>query len=623
MDSYEIGLTIGNVLSIIGGFLVIYCIIKISNIIKYIFKKLFPNPTKEILETYLFWLDFVKDITTSDELQKKLSKIKNKKVYQDEFGKSYLTHQEADAFNIQTKEITIQDILNSEVSRLTFYYTLERISMYSKQDLKNISKDSYMVWFITLGCITTHLVIRDDKFIYPKDYNKENEFRYGYKIVHNENGLRGLYDIEKDKLVMSCKYKHLTSISNIIEYSIDLVEYVLYDVEQKEILATNYKPLFYDLPTSVRNRIDLSKIELKDYMMLLPKQVTKNDLIKAKLWGATVAIVKVPSNFEDIIEDSSNGTIEYDQACSADIFDMTIELPVNFKKTNGEYVSLGIKFEDIILDKKSRQRLSMKEKDNLDTIQIAYEMYRTYDYQKDIGDYRLVLQAERALSNAIWDDITKLPETFESVVAMFKEYSNENDMKQNGVFEHIAKRFGYLIFALDKFEQLTSDKEDTALHWFVKEAIKKDIIDTKFHIDIEKTNKLRSDKKLIDFLTLMYVALCAKDDDVYLEALINIVNTMWEWYAVVTEPTNIVIVHMMLTVATCEVNKKNANAFLEFFEQIPNIYKDLNYYQIMQLKKMIKKILLEHKPQDNKIFDDDSVKDKQVLLNFMKEEKIK
>jgi len=116
----------------------------------------------------------------------------------------------------------------------------------------------------------------------------------------------------------------IIKIPNIIKY----IFKKLFPNPTKEILATNYKPLFYDLPTSVRNRLNLSKIELKDYMMLLPKQVTKNDLIKAKLWGATVAVVKVPSNFEDIIEDSSNGTIEYDQACSADIFDMTIELPI-------------------------------------------------------------------------------------------------------------------------------------------------------------------------------------------------------------------------------------------------------------------------------------------------------
>ena len=58
-------------------------------------------------------------------------------------------------------------------------------------------------------------------------------------------------------------------------------------------------------------------------------------MINCGLWGAKVWVMKVPSHYEDIFEDSTCGRIEWNQYCSADIFDMSIELPVNFKRKIG------------------------------------------------------------------------------------------------------------------------------------------------------------------------------------------------------------------------------------------------------------------------------------------------
>lgn len=76
MDSYEIGFIIGRILPIIGGFLIIWFIVKIPSILTFIFKKIFPNPTKDLLKTYLFWVDFTKNINSVDKFEKKLKQIK-------------------------------------------------------------------------------------------------------------------------------------------------------------------------------------------------------------------------------------------------------------------------------------------------------------------------------------------------------------------------------------------------------------------------------------------------------------------------------------------------------------------------------------------------------------------
>ena len=47
--------------------------------------------------------------------------------------------------------------------------------------------------------------------------------------------------------------------------------------------------------------INESKIELNDYIKLIPTLLTQSDLINCGLWGAKVWVMKVPSHYEDIV----------------------------------------------------------------------------------------------------------------------------------------------------------------------------------------------------------------------------------------------------------------------------------------------------------------------------------
>ena len=79
----------------------------------------------------------------------------------------------------------------------------------------------------------------------------------------------------------------------------------------------------------------------------------------------------------------------------------------------------------------------------------------------------------------------------------------------------------------------------------------------------------------------------------------------------------LLLIEMLKSFATKELNVENANAFLEFFEELPNLYKGLSFEKIMELKNLINTALAESKPQDNKIFEKEGVKNKLILLNYL------
>jgi hypothetical protein len=73
----------------------------------------------------------------------------------------------------------------------------------------------------------------------------------------------------------------------------------------------------------------------------------------------------------------------------------------------------------------------------------------------------------------------------------------------------------------------------------------------------------------------------------------------------------------MKSVALKEMSVDNANRFLEIFEELPKHYNKLSYSKIMELKEIINTVLANEKPQDNKVFDEDGVKSKLILLNYL------
>ena len=253
---------------------------------------------------------------------------------------------------------------------------------------------------------------------------------------------------------------------------------------------------------------------------------------------------------------------------------------------------------------------------NLYTKTIAFRMFRTYDYFKEYEN-EIDARFEITLSNIIWEDMQYIPDYFEQVLKLYRDAYDENSEYHKKIFEHLAKRFGYLIFALAKLIELLENKTDSSIHWFIVEAVEKGILSTKIELNVDEINTLQSDKKLIDFLTLMFVSICAKNDNTYMQSLINVTKTLFEWYVANDKACENAMVEMMKSFALKEVNIENANAFLEFFEELPKLYKELSFEKIMELKNLINRALADSKPQDNKIFEKEGVKNKLILLNYL------
>ncbi len=283
------------------------------------------------------------------------------KVYKDKLDKFYLTKDEAISQSKNVKELTIKEVLDSETYPLFLMQRLiDGITLYDKKDLKNITKNTQMVW-IVIKDICVHMILKNGKFIYPNDYPVDNKFKFGYTILYDENGLMGVYDIDNERQVLNFKYKYIKSFANIIEISEDEKTYNIIDLEKPKTLSiTNKDKTFPKIEEELKERINLSKIELEDYIKLFPTLKSQYDLEKIGLWNAKVGVMKIPSQYEEILEDSSIGTIMWNQYCSADVYDMSIELPVDFIKKDGSTVSLGIDPRYLILDDRDRLEKYLK-----------------------------------------------------------------------------------------------------------------------------------------------------------------------------------------------------------------------------------------------------------------------
>ncbi|MBL0722026.1 MAG: hypothetical protein JJV88_05545, partial [Sulfurovum sp.] len=354
MDSYELGFMIGRILPILMGFGLVWLVFKS---IKAIFDMIFENEAKETIKEYLFWVDFVQDVKSVEDFKGRLQQIKSKKVYKDKFNSFYLTKYEATAQNIQVEEITIEEVLKSEVYPLLLIKSCERITLYDKEDLKNIDRKCEVVWLTVFG-INMHFVLRKKSIVYPKSYDNESKYRFGYVKIYNTKGYAGVYDVEADKLVLPMVYKTINCFGNIVAVEFLDGKYGVFELESGKKLLESDREIFPELMPELKEKINLSKIEIEDYIKLFSLLKSRQDLEQIGLWGAKVGVFEVPEQFKDIIEDSSSGTIEWNHYSGADVYNMSVELPVNFKKKNGEYVSLGIKIEYLMLESEYREKLT-------------------------------------------------------------------------------------------------------------------------------------------------------------------------------------------------------------------------------------------------------------------------
>ncbi len=244
---------------------------------------------------------------------------------------------------------------------------------------------------------------------------------------------------------------------------------------------------------------------------------------------------------------------------------------------------------------------------------ITFRMFQTYDFYMDY-EKEEDTRFEQTLSSIIWGEMRYIPDHFEQVLTLFKDFYNEKDPYHQKIFEHLTKRFGLLIATLNRIVAVTGDKQD-ALNWFTGEMIRLDIVPP-LQISVSQTKELRSEQKLINFLTLTYLAICDENEDNYLSNLISCVDTLFEWYPANDKGCKYALQEMIKSVALKEVNKENANRFLTFFEELPRFYEVLSYEKIMELKELINHTQSSYKPLDNKVFDEDGVKNKLILLNY-------
>ncbi len=238
----------------------------------------------------------------------------------------------------------------------------------------------------------------------------------------------------------------------------------------------------------------------------------------------------------------------------------------------------------------------------MDWIEFAEKGYFDYEH----NDYR---KYEGHLVKIIWDRMDNIPDHFEQVLNHFKDFYDESNEEHKEFAQHLAKRFGHLITTLNLMVQMTQDRKDTSLNWFMDN----------FMLEEKRLDgfELYKNDRLVFNLMNTYMGICEQNDDSYLASLISTTEILWEWYPVNHEACEYAMVEMMKSVAMKKVNVKNANRFIEFFEELPRFYEVLSFNKIYELKELISHTLSNYKPQDNEIFDKDGVKNKMILLNYL------
>lgn len=94
-------------------------------------------------------------------------------------------------------------------------------------------------------------------------------------------------------------------------------------------------------------RKKIFELSLSEYIKLFDIFNSEKDLSQSGLLGQKVKVeeCEIINKYKDIIEKKSKGIIGWQYPASASDFDMSVELPIKFSKKNGEYLTLGIKFE--------------------------------------------------------------------------------------------------------------------------------------------------------------------------------------------------------------------------------------------------------------------------------------
>jgi hypothetical protein len=239
-------------------------------------------------------------------------------------------------------------------------------------------------------------------------------------------------------------------------------------------------------------------------------------------------------------------------------------------------------------------------------IDVVYELVKYYPYKEEQS---ALYQVEGTMFKTIYSEEMKyIPNYFEQILAFLKEHYDPTNEQHQKIGKHLAKRFGLLINSLHIIQKYQDEKVE-AIEWFLQTFLE----------DIKQVNghDIINDDELIFYMMNSFASIVHENDESYIESMIDVVNELKKYYPFNSEAFLYALQELMKSVALKKMSVKNANNFLKIFEELPKLYEVLSYDEIMKLKETINTILANEKPQDNEIFDNDEVKNKIILLNYL------
>lgn len=228
-----------------------------------------------------------------------------------------------------------------------------------------------------------------------------------------------------------------------------------------------------------------------------------------------------------------------------------------------------------------------------------------YPYKEDDA----TMQFEGYLFKVLYSEEMKyIPDYFNQILVQFRDHYDETDSEHQKIALHLARRFGLLVNSLHVIQKYQEEPYD-GLEWFLATFVE----------EIKKVDgyEILSDDILLFYTMNTFASIIQEDDQSYISSIIELVKELMKFYPYLSESFLYALQELMKSVALKEMSVDNANRFLEIFEELPKVYSKLSYSKIMELKEMINVILANDKPQDNSIFDEDGVKSKIILLNYL------
>ncbi len=140
--------------------------------------------------------------------------------------------------------------------------------------------------------------------------------------------------------------KHLPRCMTEEDEIVHAVEETL-TMEEEEKAAFVLKHLRSEQKRALQSRC--YTLPIQAYIALFDTFKSQKDLEEAGLWYHPVKVRKIPRQYKNIIEEQEAYVIGWSYPSGASMFDMSVELPVMFKKKDGMELTLGIKLEDLVL----------------------------------------------------------------------------------------------------------------------------------------------------------------------------------------------------------------------------------------------------------------------------------